>query len=111
LDLNITPGIALGPFRLGLPINTLIAFLESDAAHFPQVEFIYDEKAPLAKDMILKCPPTGLLLRFDPSSQRLRVAEAFDFTLQRLMYHDAEFSTNGEKKIVPTFVLIYKLFG
>ncbi|KAE8216914.1 hypothetical protein CF326_g9648, partial [Tilletia indica] len=40
LDLRLQPGIALGPFTLGIPLWHTLDYLRSNPAHFPKVHVV-----------------------------------------------------------------------
>ncbi|KAG9299643.1 hypothetical protein G9A89_020814 [Geosiphon pyriformis] len=108
LDMVIVPGKSLGWFRLGTSIWDVINFLREQSRLMPSVDFKYSDESPLSTDLFLSLPTNGLHLRFDAASQRLKCIEIFDFSKLRLAYQDSEVSSN---KVVPTFLLIYKIFG
>ncbi|KAJ3165020.1 hypothetical protein HK101_000308, partial [Irineochytrium annulatum] len=60
------------------------------------------------RDIGINLPLNGVCLRFDALTQRLRLIEVFDFDRIVLGYNGAEFNS---KKVLPTFLLIHKLFG
>ncbi|KAE8233935.1 hypothetical protein CF326_g1026 [Tilletia indica] len=41
LDLRLQPGIALGPFTLGIPLWYTLDYLRSNPAHFPKVHVVF----------------------------------------------------------------------
>eukprot|EP01133_Synstelium_polycarpum_P007047 gene7047-8195_t len=87
LKLELVPGKSLGDFVL---------------------EIIFNDADPLSIDIVLKLVDDGVLLRFAPSSQRLRVIEIFDVSKLMLSYRGSIFSSSEN---VASFVNIYSKFG
>ncbi|KAK0517711.1 hypothetical protein OC834_008001, partial [Tilletia horrida] len=40
LDLRLQPGVALGPFTLGIPLWHTLDYLRSNPTHFPKVQLV-----------------------------------------------------------------------
>ncbi|CAG8627547.1 8467_t:CDS:10, partial [Paraglomus brasilianum] len=108
LDLQIIPKEGLGWFRLGVSIWDIINSLREQAIAFPTVDFKYNEESPLTTDLFLSLPANGINLRFDGSTQRLKLIEVYDFSRLRLTYNENEISSSRTK---PTSVLVYNRFG
>ncbi|RKP14264.1 hypothetical protein BJ684DRAFT_4353, partial [Piptocephalis cylindrospora] len=106
--LAISPGKALGPFALGASLNHVIALIETSPAQMPTMTLTYDDTSPLDEDIRVEVREIGIVLLFDPKAQRLRTIEVCDFE-QLILTYDEAYLRND--KVVPTFVLIYKLFG
>ncbi|KAI9597289.1 hypothetical protein BDF19DRAFT_436458 [Syncephalis fuscata] len=107
LELNVQPGRALGDIALGDSVNSIIKYVHSKDASMP-VEFKYNDEDPLSTDLVIRLPKHGLIFRFDPASQRLKSTEIFNFEHVRLFYQGHDFCS---PKVIPTFLLLYKLFG
>jgi uncharacterized membrane protein YgcG len=71
-------------------------------------ELKYCRDDPLASDLLLDLVEDGLLLRFEPRSQRLRTVEVYDATKLKLSYANASLSKPG---VAPSLVLIINHFG
>lgn len=110
IELEVSPGQAVGPFQLGTSLNQLISFIEAQVQLLPRVDFKYSAESPLEVDYVLHLPENGITLRVEPNSQRLRVIDIWDFSRLHLTYSGADLSHHSGK-VVPTFVLVYKLFG
>ncbi|KAI9016490.1 hypothetical protein CLU79DRAFT_706537 [Phycomyces nitens] len=78
IELVITPGKSLGPFRLGSSLWDTIQLLRDRPQFFPTVELKYSQKDPLRHDFIVSLPSNGIHLRYDGSLQRLKSIECFD---------------------------------
>ncbi|KAI8929002.1 hypothetical protein BC831DRAFT_445968 [Entophlyctis helioformis] len=106
--LTLSPGNGLGRLALGLPLPAVIAYLKRESLQFSKYELKFSDKTPFDYDVVLNLIHNGLALRFDPLSQRLKSIELYDFDKLSLTYEGALFNS---PTIVPTFLLIYKLFG
>ncbi|KAL0078302.1 hypothetical protein J3Q64DRAFT_1756588 [Phycomyces blakesleeanus] len=108
IELVITPGKSLGPFRLGSSLWDTIQLLRDRPQFFPTVELKYSQKDPLRHDFIISLPSNGIHLRYDGSLQRLKSIECFDPSKVKLVYQNGDVSSS---RTIPTFLLIYKSFG
>ncbi|KAJ3281464.1 hypothetical protein HK104_011459 [Borealophlyctis nickersoniae] len=108
LELELIPGAAAGPFRLGAAVGDVIKVLQDREPEIPKVEFMFSDMEPLSVDLVLNLPRNGVCLRFDPRSQRLKLIELYDFAKLWLLYQGNDFNS---AKNLPTFLLIYKIFG
>ncbi|KAJ2956512.1 hypothetical protein NQZ79_g7622 [Umbelopsis isabellina] len=88
IELSISPGTSLGPFRIGTSIWEIISFLRERSSFFPQVELKYSQEDPLGLDFIISLPQNGLNLRCDGSLQRLRCIECYDISKVKLIYQN-----------------------
>ncbi|KAK0519638.1 hypothetical protein OC834_007312, partial [Tilletia horrida] len=48
LDLRLQPGVALGPFTLGIPLWHTLDYLRSNPTHFPKVQLVLPAAPPPA---------------------------------------------------------------
>ncbi|KAK9702919.1 hypothetical protein K7432_011010 [Basidiobolus ranarum] len=108
LSLPLRPSKIAGKFVLGMPIGDAIQILKADSGQIPKVEFKYYDERPLEQDLVLNLVENGICLRFDPSSQRLKCVLIYKMREVRLSYEEHDFNS---KITVPTFLLVYKLFG
>ncbi|KAI0030703.1 UPF0183-domain-containing protein [Vararia minispora EC-137] len=77
LDLDLRPGDGVGNFVLGASLWTVIEFLRSNTALFPQVELKYDPDASATPIIIHVRPHIDLL--FSPAHQRLHTIALRNF--------------------------------
>ncbi|KAI8137434.1 hypothetical protein BJV82DRAFT_635366 [Fennellomyces sp. T-0311] len=108
IELVITPGRSLGPFRLGSTLWDTIQYLRDRPKFFPAVELKYSQEEPIKYDFIIALPVNGINLRFDGGLQRMKSIECFDPTKIKLVYQNSDVSSS---RTIPTFLLIYKSFG
>lgn len=114
LTMDVIPGKSVGAFALGMTISAAIAFIQQKSKLISRVELKYNEavsasvfrsscspfcnlfraieQAPLSTDLILDLVEDGLMLRFEPSSQRLRIIEIYDLHKLALTYAGQVFS-------------------
>lgn len=110
--LEVLPGVALGPFKLGAFINDVLKQMQ-DAflPQRPEIDVLYSTELPLETQVILRCPKLGLQLRFEARSQRLVCIEASNMAQLPLSYQNAEFSGAAEEGYLSSFIKVYRLFG
>ncbi|KAI7860115.1 hypothetical protein BDC45DRAFT_431743 [Circinella umbellata] len=84
IELVITPGRSLGPFRLGSTLWDTIHYLRGRQNFFPSVELKYSQEEPIKYDFIIALPSNGVNLRFDGVFQRMKSIECFDPTKIKL---------------------------
>jgi len=106
--LELVPGKGLGEFLLGMPISDAISVIQQNIDFISMVELKFSEQEPLAMDIVLDLVEDGFLLRFEPTSQRLKMIEIYDVPKVTLSYCGSVFSAAD---VPPTFVLIYSRFG
>uniref|UniRef100_A0A061R1P5 Upf0183 protein n=2 Tax=Tetraselmis sp. GSL018 TaxID=582737 RepID=A0A061R1P5_9CHLO len=110
LTLNLQPGLALGPFFLGMPIGKAVANIQDSKTehHIVEVKYTHSAESVGCRDIVLNFPEAGMHLRFEPHSQRLRLIEVYD--LSRMQVRFAQALVGGASNTA-TFVRIYDLFG
>ncbi|KAI9319904.1 hypothetical protein BX666DRAFT_1917264 [Dichotomocladium elegans] len=108
IELAISPGRSLGPFRLGSSLWDNIQYLKERPQYFPSVELKYSEEDPVKYDFIITLPANGVNLRFDGGLQRMKSIECFNPSKVKLVYQNSDVSSS---RTIPTFLLIYKAFG
>lgn len=108
ITLDLKPGLALGPFALGIPICEAFAYIEQNPSIYDVVHVKYHDEEPLMLDLVVSFPDHGFHLRFESSSQRLRLIEVFD--VQRLQMRYAN-SFIGGPNTLATFVAVYAVCG
>ena len=60
----------------------------------------------------VRLPLSGILLKFDPKTQRLMLVEVFDLTKASLFYGATADVFGGPNEVIrPSFGNLYKLFG
>jgi Uncharacterised protein family (UPF0183) len=96
LKIQISPGIGIGKFILGSSMGLVLDSLT--------VEFEVD----ISKTPTVKIPSIGIELKFDEHSQKLLTIELQDLSLVEVLYDHSLISSSST---VPTFPLVYKLFG
>eukprot|EP01112_Ceratiomyxa_fruticulosa_P014404 TRINITY_DN4120_c0_g1_i4.p1 TRINITY_DN4120_c0_g1~~TRINITY_DN4120_c0_g1_i4.p1 ORF type:complete len:413 (+),score=74.42 TRINITY_DN4120_c0_g1_i4:749-1987(+) len=108
LQLELIPGKALGDFVLGMPISEAIAAIQQNMDVISLVELKFNENDPLSMDIVVDLTEDGVLLRFEPISQRLRMIEVYEVPKIKLSYSGSVFSSLDTQ---PTFVLVYTRLG
>lgn len=108
IALDLRPGLALGPFSLGMPICEAFSQIEQQPNIYDVVHVKYFDEEPLKLDMVISFPDHGFHLRFDPWSQRLRLIEIYDVKRLQMRYAT---SLIGGPTTLATFVAVYQLFG
>ncbi|KMZ70704.1 hypothetical protein ZOSMA_196G00540 [Zostera marina] len=69
ITLDLSPGVGIGPFTIGMPICEAFAQVEQQPNIYDVVHVnCYDEE-PLKLDIVISFPDHGFHLRFDPWSQ------------------------------------------
>jgi hypothetical protein len=97
--MEVVPGKSVGSFILGMPLSEAIAFIQQKNKVISHVELKYNEmvrnyrinvlntsKDPLSMDIILDLIEDGVLLRFEPKTQKLRTIEIYDVPKVTLSY-------------------------
>ncbi|WZZ17117.1 hypothetical protein YC2023_110206 [Brassica napus] len=92
----------------GMPICDAFGKIEQDPNVYDVVHVKYYDEDPLKLDVVISFPDHGFHLRFDPSSQRLRLIEIYDVKRLQMRYGN---STIGGPSTLATFVAVYALFG
>ncbi|KAF3574052.1 hypothetical protein F2Q69_00061663, partial [Brassica cretica] len=105
---DLKPGVGIGPFYIGMPICDAFGKIEQDPNVYDVVHVKYYDEDPLKLDVVISFPDHGFHLRFDPSSQRLRLIEIYDVKRLQMRYGN---STIGGPSTLATFVAVYALFG
>jgi len=114
LTLPMRPGLALGPFYIGMPITKAVAQVQESRSEPYVVEVkwcpVHMEtlQEPGWTDIVLNFPEAGMHLRFEPVSQRLRLIEVYDLTRMQVKFSQ---SLVGGASNAATFVRVYDLFG
>lgn len=108
LDVEVIPGKSVGEFKIGMPISSAIAHIQKNYKTISAVELKYCEEDLLNTYLLIDLNEEGLLLRFEPRTQRLHSIEVYDLTRVVLRYCGVAFSGPDT---LPTFVLIYGRFG
>ncbi|KAI6241192.1 hypothetical protein M3Y99_00342500 [Aphelenchoides fujianensis] len=78
---------------LGTPINQVLAALKNASRVIRNVELIYCNKEPFAREITLILKNDGIRLTFDPKQQVLKLIEVYDFKNLSLHYCNTTFST------------------
>ncbi|CAN7094635.1 unnamed protein product [Brassica rapa subsp. narinosa] len=91
-----------------MPICDAFGKIEQDSNVYDVVHVKYYDEDPLKLDVVISFPDHGFHLRFDPSSQRLRLIEIYDVKRLQMRYGN---STIGGPSTLATFVAVYALFG
>jgi len=103
-SLQLVPGERLGCFALGMGINDALALLRKNFVPWrPEVEVVFSQIRPLEKEILLRVEELGLLLRFEPKSQRLRMLDVLDPQKLSMQYEGVP--------VKDTFLELYKMFG
>eukprot|EP00873_Tetraselmis_striata_P003928 jgi/Tetstr1/424192/TSEL_014798.t1 len=112
LTLPMRPGLALGPFYIGMPITKAVAQESRSEPYVVEVKWcpVHMEtlQEPGWTDIVLNFPEAGMHLRFEPVSQRLRLIEVYDLTRMQVKFSQ---SLVGGASNAATFVRVYDLFG
>ncbi|RID46807.1 hypothetical protein BRARA_I03447 [Brassica rapa] len=98
---DLKPGVGIGPFYIGMPICDAFGKIEQDSNVYDVVHVKYYDEDPLKLDVVISFPDHGFHLRFDPSSQRLRLIEIYDVKRLQMRYGN---STIGGPSTLATFV-------
>ncbi|GBG33604.1 UPF0183 protein CG7083 [Hondaea fermentalgiana] len=108
--MEIVPGERVGHFVLGMGVNDALAVLRHQfVPQRPRVRVIYALKQPLEKDIVLLVEDLGLQLRFEPSTQRLRMIDIFEVSRITLAYAGTIFGAQDAAR--SKFINLYKVFG
>jgi hypothetical protein len=94
--------------KIGMPLLEAMSYLQKNVDKIQKVDVLFNSQDPISADIILKLTNDGILLRFEPISQRLKMLEVFDLSKIRLTYVDTLFTGPSSDS---TFYKIYKLFG
>src|SRR5437879_2524604 len=78
LNFQIVPGKSVGFFTIGMTISDAISKIQTQKAIISKAELKYSGDDPLSQDIVIDLIEDGILLRFQPSSQRLIVIEIYD---------------------------------
>lgn len=108
LKLELVPGKSLGDFILGMSISEALNIVKHNNVQINTVQIIFNDNDPLSLDIVIKLVDDGVLLRFEPKSQRLKVIEIFDVKKLSLSYRGSIFNQEDH---TATFVDIYSKFG
>eukprot|EP01101_Sappina_pedata_P006888 TRINITY_DN3530_c0_g1_i1.p1 TRINITY_DN3530_c0_g1~~TRINITY_DN3530_c0_g1_i1.p1 ORF type:complete len:389 (+),score=112.11 TRINITY_DN3530_c0_g1_i1:49-1167(+) len=108
LNLNVVPGKSLGFFYIGMPLPEAIGKIQSNQMHISKVQLKYETEHPLDHDIVLDLNENGIMLRFEPISQRLIVIEVYNVDQVNLTYNKAPFCSPDTR---PTFDSIYSRIG
>jgi len=108
LEMEIFPAVGLGPFVLGMPIRNAIEIIQQQQSLILHFELKYCKENPLASDILLDLVDDGLLLRFNPISQRLGSIEIYETKKLDIAYGNTIFCSG---RVNPTFDQVYKAFG
>eukprot|EP00126_Sphaerothecum_destruens_P006577 Sdes_comp19426_c0_seq1m10796 len=108
LQFDISPAKSLGPFEIGMPIGSAIAYLSRQARVIQNVELKYSEDVPMQRPITLNIPQIGTLLSFDASSQKLENIDIYDLSKCVLSYTGVVFNSSS---CPPVFSRIYRLLG
>ena len=92
----------------GSYINDVLEYVQKNGMKLRSNAIVYNALEPLRSDIVLDLRDFGLRLRFDASSQRLKLIDCYDLDKVALSYggHLVTGST-----ATPTFELVYKTFG
>jgi hypothetical protein len=108
--MNVVPAEGAGPYKLGMLLNACIGVLKRANKKFA---LLYDESASLETDICLRVHDDGVNLRFEPRSQRLLLIDVYNLSKVKLSLcregANTVFADGGD--VLPTFLLIYELFG
>ncbi|KAH3759447.1 UPF0183 protein [Pelomyxa schiedti] len=118
LELELTPGVSAGPFKIGASFKEVSAIVESSRL-MTSVCVKYNDKEPLSQDILMDLTDNGILLRFTPDTQRLKTVEIYKVHKVMLKYgvlfcEDASVAlgrTDGTQVFPPKFVHIYEHVG
>src|SRR5690348_15930368 len=101
LNMEIIPGKSVGNFVLGVPISEAIAFIQQKNKVISHADLKYNESVkvlplrefqePLSMDIILDLNEDGVMLRFEPVTQKLRTVEIYDVPKVVLSYSNTIF--------------------
>eukprot|EP01117_Protostelium_nocturnum_P018942 TRINITY_DN8044_c0_g1_i1.p1 TRINITY_DN8044_c0_g1~~TRINITY_DN8044_c0_g1_i1.p1 ORF type:complete len:378 (-),score=75.71 TRINITY_DN8044_c0_g1_i1:52-1185(-) len=108
LVLELTPGRSIGAFYLGMPISEAISFIQQKNKIISHAELKYAENEPLGTDIVVDLNEDGIILRFEPKTQKLRTVEVYEVPKVTLSYSGTVFSANDRP---PTLVNVYETFG
>eukprot|EP01102_Stenamoeba_stenopodia_P013205 TRINITY_DN4255_c0_g1_i1.p1 TRINITY_DN4255_c0_g1~~TRINITY_DN4255_c0_g1_i1.p1 ORF type:complete len:382 (-),score=69.32 TRINITY_DN4255_c0_g1_i1:122-1267(-) len=109
LDLVVVPGKSVGDFYLGMPISEAVKKIQGELL-ITQAELKYHELDPLSSFIIIDLTDDGILLSFEPISQRLQGIEIYRTVKLKLRYSGAIFCS-PESDLQPTMGLIDEIFG
>ncbi|PRP82003.1 hypothetical protein PROFUN_10497 [Planoprotostelium fungivorum] len=108
LMLELTPGRSLGSFYLGMPISEAISYIQQKNKTISHAELKYSDTKPLSVDIVVDLNEDGIMLRFEPSTQKLCTLEVYQVPRVILSYSGIVFNSSDRP---PTLVNIYETFG
>jgi len=85
-----------------------LSFIQQKNKVISHADLKYNESEPLSMDIILDLNEDGVMLRFEPITQKLRTVEIYDVPKVVLSYSSSIFSALDK---APTLVNIYERFG
>jgi len=108
LSLELIPGKSAGFFVLGMSVSEAIAFIQQKNKVISHAELKYNELDPIATDILLDLNEDGVMLRFEPKTQKLKSIIIYDVTRVILLYNKSVFNSPEE---APTLVSTSETFG
>ena len=75
---HVGPERKVGDFSFGMPINDAVDCLQNNKSSLGTFQIKYDAQHPTKNDLLIFVPDVGLLLRFDPLTQRLHKIIVYD---------------------------------
>lgn len=101
---------------LGAPLQNVLTAIKSDTNRFPTLELSFSTSQPLQTPIVVALPSNGFRLRFDASTQRLRLIELVDIARA-----GPNFAYKGDQLLAPisttsdalglVYRRVYQLFG
>jgi hypothetical protein len=112
MELEVKPEKSVGSgsweFALGMPLLHVIQVLKIKLHFVKNVSVNFNQKRPLERDIELDLQEQGILLKFDPKTQRLKLIELYSLSKVILKYCNNEFSS---VETTPTYSQIEGTFG
>ncbi|SCZ88350.1 BZ3500_MvSof-1268-A1-R1_Chr10-2g02928 [Microbotryum saponariae] len=96
-ELDLQPGIGLGPFHIGTTLFDVINLLRSHRSTYPTVHLAWDDKAPSTSSIHIQLlKPSPLALLFDATTQRLLRIQLEGQATPSLIYRGKPFTHPSE---------------
>lgn len=86
MSFELIPGRSLGPFRLGSAVSDVVNYMQMNGMVYRSIQVQFNRLKPCRTDICLVSPGSGIRLRFDGASQRLKLIDVYDCTKATLNY-------------------------
>jgi hypothetical protein len=91
LTLGVVPGKSGGFWQLGMPLGQALAVIEEHKTRIAHCDIKFHLDLPTQSEIVLDLNEDGILLRFDPTTQRLTAIEFYRLDRVALSYNNSSF--------------------